>query len=328
MNAVTPISLDALRWRGSGLVRPECVVVAPHDALITADWRGGVCEILPDGRQQLHTASLPTGLACRPNGIARAPGGGVWMAQLGETDGGVWCLTPDGRVEPWALEVDGLPMPPTNFVLPDPAGGAWITVSTRRTPRALGYRREGGDGFIARADARGRATLVADGLGYTNEVALHPSGRWLYVNETFSRCLSRFAIGPTGALGPKEVVTRFGPGTFPDGLAFDEEGHAWVVSIISNRVIRVAPDGSQTVWLEDCDAEHLAWVEAAYESDRLGREHLDRPGGRVLKNISSLAFAGADRRTAVLGCLQGDRLATFRLPVAGARVPVPIEVAR
>ena len=37
----------------------------------------------------------------------------------------------------------------------------------------------------------------------------------------------------------------------------------------------------------------------------------------MLRNISSIAFAGADRRTAVLGCLLGDRLATVRLPVAG-----------
>ena len=70
-------------------------------------------------------------------------------------------------------------MPPTNFVLPAADVGAWVTVSTRRQPRALGYRREGGDGFIVRVDASGRARRVADGLGYTNEVALHPSGRWL-----------------------------------------------------------------------------------------------------------------------------------------------------
>jgi hypothetical protein len=38
---------------------------------------------------------------------------------------------------------------------------------------------------------------------------------------------------------------------------------------------------------------------------------------RSLRNISSIAFAGTDRRTAVLGCLLGDRLATLRLPVAG-----------
>jgi hypothetical protein len=41
----------------------------------------------------------------------------------------------------------------------------------------------------------------------------------------------------------------------------------------------------------------------------------DRPtwtasAASVLRNISSIAFGGADRRTAVLGCLLGDRLAT------------------
>ena len=112
-------------------------------------------------------------------------------------------------------------------------------------------------------------------------------------------------------------VTEFGAGTFPDGLAFDEEGGAWVVSIVSNRLIRVAPDGTQTLWLEDADAEHLAWVEAAFEAGRMDRPHLDGIRSRVLRNISSIAFAGADRRTAVLGCLLDDRLATLKMPLAG-----------
>ena len=38
------------------------------------------------------------------------------------------------------------------------------------------------------------ARVVADGLGYTNECAIHPSGQWLYVNETFARRLSRFRL--------------------------------------------------------------------------------------------------------------------------------------
>jgi hypothetical protein len=119
------------------------------------------------------------------------------------------------------------------------------------------------------------------------------------------------------SLGPRQIVCEFGPGTFPDGLAFDEEGHAWVVSIVSNRLIRVAPDGTQTLWLEEADAAHLAWVEAAFENGTMGRAHLDGAPSRSLRNISSIAFSGADRRTAVLGCLLGERLATLRLPVAG-----------
>jgi hypothetical protein len=113
------------------------------------------------------------------------------------------------------------------------------------------------------------------------------------------------------------VVTEFGPGTFPDGLAFDVEGQAWVVSIVSNRLIRVAPDGQQTVWLEDADTDHLAQVERAFDAGTMGRPELDGIKSRCLRNISSIAFSGPQRRSAVLGCLLGDCLATLDMPVAG-----------
>ena len=301
---------------GSGLVRPECVLATCAGDLFTADWRGGVAHIRPDGSQTLYSGPGPDGLALKPNGIALQRDGSFLVTHLGANEGGVFRLTRDGAVTPWLLGVDGVDLPPTNFVLLDDAGGAWVTVSTRLQPRALGYRRACDDGFIVRVD-QGGARIAADGLGYTNEVAVHPTGEWLYVNETFSRRLSRFALRANGDLGSKEVVCEFGPGTFPDGLAFDVAGHAWVVSIVSNRLIRVAPDGAQTVWLEDADAEHLAWVEAAFEAGQMDRPHLDGIRSRRLRNISSIAFSGPDRRTGVLGCLLGDRLESLRMPVAG-----------
>jgi hypothetical protein len=59
-------------------------------------------------------------------------------------------------------------------------------------------------------------------------------------------------------------------------------------------------------------------VEQAYEAGVMGRPHLDGAPTQSLRNVSSIAFAGTDRHTAVLGCLLGDCLATLRLPVAGA----------
>ena len=235
--------LADLRFIGSGLVRPECVLANAAGDLFTADWRGGVAHLRADGSQALYAGPGPDGLALKPNGIALLRDGSFLLAHLGNDEGGVFRLQRDGQVTPWLLQVDGVDLPPTNFVVEDAAGRFWVTVSTRLKPRALGYRRSCNDGFIVRVDARG-AAIVADGLGYTNEVAVHPSGQWLYVNETFARRLSRFALRDDGSLGAKEVVTEFGAGTFPDGLAFDEEGHAWVVSIVSNRLIRVAPDGA------------------------------------------------------------------------------------
>ena len=311
------LALEQLRQLGAGLVRPECVLATANGDLFSADWRGGVAHIRADGSQTLYTGRLDGGGELRPNGIALCPDGSFLVAHLGAHDGGVYRLQRDGRVTPWLLEVDRQALPPTNFVLPDAAGRTWITVSTRKVPRALGYRRSCDDGFVVCVQPDGTARIAADGLGYTNEVALHPSGQWLYVNETFARRLSRFALGRDGELGARQTVTEFGAGIFPDGLAFDEAGHAWVVSIVSNRLIRVAPDGQQTVWLQDADPEHLAWVEHAFEADDMGRAHLDGVKSRMLRNISSIAFAGADRRTAVLGCLLGDSLTTLQLPVPG-----------
>ena len=309
--------LEQLRQIGTGLVRPECVLATAGGDLYSADWRGGVAHIRPDGSQHVYAGRLPGGGDLRPNGIALSPDGSFLVAHLGAADGGVYRLHRDGRVAPWLLEVDGQALPPTNFVLPDTAGRTWVTVSTRKVPRALGYRRSCDDGFVVCVQADGSAHVAADGLGYTNEVALHPDGQWLYVNETFARRLSRFSLRADGVLGRRETVTEFDAGVFPDGLAFDEAGHAWVVSIVSNRLIRVAPDGSQTLWLQDADPEHLAWVEQAYADGTMGRPHLDGIRSKSLRNISSIAFMGADRRTAVLGCLLGDALATLRLPVPG-----------
>jgi sugar lactone lactonase YvrE len=308
--------LDALRFVGSGLVRPECVLATASGDLYTADWRGGVAHVRPDGSQALYAGPGPDGLALKPNGVALLRDGSFLVTHLGADDGGVFRVQRNGQVEPWLQRVEGMDLPPTNFVVEDRQGRFWITVSTRLIPRALGYRRSCNDGFIVRVDARG-AAIAADGLGYTNEVAIDPSGNWLYVNETFGRRLSRFALHADGSLGPKQVITEFGPGTFPDGLALDVEGHAWVVSIVSNRLIRVAPDGTPEVWLEDADAEHLAQVEAAFEAGTMGRPELDGIKSRCLRNISSIAFCGPERRDAVLGCLLGDHVARLAMPTAG-----------
>jgi sugar lactone lactonase YvrE len=314
--AALPGSLASVRFVGSGLVRPECVLANAAGDLFSADWRGGVAHIRRDGSQALYAGPGPDGLQLKPNGVALLRDGSFLITHLGADDGGVFRIQRNGQVEPWLQRVDGVDLPPSNFVVEDRRGRFWVTVSTRRVPRALGYRRSCDDGFIVRVDERG-AAIVADGLGYTNEVAIDPSGQWLYVNETFGRRLSRFALRADGSLGAKQVVTEFGPGTFPDGLAFDVEGHAWVVSIVSNRLIRVAPDGTPSTWLEDADAEHLARVEAAFDAGTMGRPELDGIRSRLLRNISSIAFCGSERRQAVLGCLLGERLATLPMPVAG-----------
>ena len=318
------IDLDAIEFVGGGLSRPECVLAHESGGLFVADWSGdgGVAIIAPDGTARRLTArDAPFPL--RPNGIALEPGGSFLLAHLGDETGGVFRLHPNGAVEPVLTEIDGTPLPPTNYVHLDTAGRLWVTVSTRHTPRAQAYRANVADGFVALSDLSGPASarIVADGLGYTNECLVDPAGGRLYVNETFGRRLSAFSIAGNGSLSGRRTIAEFGTGTFPDGLTFDSRGGIWITSIVSNRIVHVSPNGRQEVLLEDVDADHMAWVEDAFDKGEMGRPHLDGIHSRRLMNISSLAFGGPDLRSGYLGCLLGDRIARFRAPVAGHPPP-------
>ncbi|MCG8693288.1 MAG: SMP-30/gluconolactonase/LRE family protein [Minwuiales bacterium] len=312
------VELDRIDFVGAGLTRPECVLATADGSLYCSDWSGagGVMKIAADGSQTLYQARPDDGFQVRPNGIALLGDGSFLLAHLGDT-GGVFRLDRDGTLAPYLLEVDGTALPPTNFVAADRQGRVWVTVSTRLEPRARAYRADVADGFIVLADGDG-ARIVADGIGYTNECQVHPSGAWLYCNETFARRLSRFPLSEDGSLGRRETVTEFGGGVFPDGMVFDEEGAVWVTAVVANQVIRVAPDGSQQIVVSDSDPDHVAAAEAAFQAGEMGRPHLDNIASVKLRNISSLAFGGPDRRTCYLGCLLGDRIARFDSPVRGA----------
>ncbi len=325
---ISRADLGDLAFVGHGLSRPECAVAHSSGLIFTPDWTddGGISVIYPNGDVKRHLAKNWSDIArkfeldepLRPNGICLLEEGSFLLAHLGSERGGVFHLTPDGVVSPHLCEIDGDPLPPTNFVTVDAENRTWVTVSTRRLPRALAYRSDVADGFIA-VIVDGAANIVADNLGYTNECVPHPDGKRLFVNETFARRLTSFDIGPNGSLTNRKTVAELGEGTFPDGLAFDQRGDAWLTSIVSNRVLRVTDAGDVEAFLEDVDAQHLETVEQAWKTHTMGRPHLDKSAGHLLKNISNLAFCGDELDHGVLGCLLGGQLATMKMPVRGHR---------
>jgi SMP-30/Gluconolactonase/LRE-like region len=294
---------------GRDLVRPECVQCTAQGDVFVSDWRGGVTRIRPDGTQQLIKGPRPI----KTNGFAILPDRSFLLAHLDDAEGGVWRLTLEGELTPFLED-----LPPTNFVF---AFGerTFITVSTRLIPRTLARKPGFADGFIVCVDKRG-ARVVAEGLGYTNECKVDPSGEWLYVNETFGKRLSRFRITNDG-LGEKEVHAEFGHGVFPDGLDFDAEGGVWITSVFSNRLIRVAPGGGQRVVLEDNDPDFVARIEETFRRGELTRDVHPQVPAKLIRNLSSSAFGGVDLRTLYLGCLQDSRIYRMPSPVAGARPP-------
>jgi sugar lactone lactonase YvrE len=316
MSTASRIPLSALETHGSGLNRPECVVATPSGDVFVPEWPGGVTVVHGDGQTQTwRAASSPDDLL--PNGIALASDGSFLIANLGDA-GGVWRLDRSGGLTPVLTEVDGVPLPPANFVTIDEQGRIWISVSTRMAPRQQAWRADVGDGFVVLIDGSG-ARIVADGLHYTNEVRPDPEGRWLYVVETFGRQLRRFPIRATATLGtPETVFSINGEGFFPDGFAFDEEGSLWVTSLVSNRLVRFHRDRLETI-LEDVNPEFVERVEHAFASRSMAAEHLGRIPGAFLQQLTSIAFGGPDLRTVYLGSLHASCVYRFRSEIAGAK---------
>ena len=83
------IDKSAIKYVGSGLQRPECILAEPDGSLWIADARGGVIHWQPDGQQQIITqrhsdhfagveseasryleGTLPNGMAFAANGCS------------------------------------------------------------------------------------------------------------------------------------------------------------------------------------------------------------------------------------------------------------------
>jgi len=283
---------------GQGLRRPECVLAHSSGLIFVPNWTqtGGISVLNPAG-QCRPLLSTDAQKHIKPNGIALE-----------------------------STHANGTLLPPTNFVATDKHGRIWITVSTTKTPRSADYRPSANTGFIAMAHpGESNARIVADNIGYTNECVVDLDQAAVFVNETFGRRLTRFDLADDGSLTNRSVVTRFSNGTYPDGVTIDDEGNFWVTSIVSNRIIKVSPDGDQTLILEDCDNVFLKNVESAYEQNRMGPEHLASTGNTGLANISSLAFGGEQLSTVYIGNLLGHCLHCFEANVKG-RKPVHWDV--
>lgn len=308
------ITVADLAFVGSDLERPESVLVTSTD-VFAADH---ICGVTRLGGARIPLHDVPEGFL--PNGIALTPSGEFLIANLGD-EGGVWRIDADHHLHPFLLEVDGRRLRNCNFVGFDDSGRLWISVCTQQRPRARAFNQYTADGYIVLIDGQG-ARIVAEGLGFANECRADPTGKWLYVNESTSRLLSRFPIeivdGRT-SLGSKEVVYAFTDGDFPDGLNFDVDGGVWVACVLSNRVVRIDLAGRREVILEDADPWLIAEAEEKWEADQHSDAVVRAGLTRCLHNVSCVAFGGADLKTVYLGSLAGKKLATFRSGIAGAR---------
>jgi sugar lactone lactonase YvrE len=315
----------AIRHVGHDLARPECILAERDGSLWTADARGGVMHIRPDGSQKLITAAgsdakmdaaadLVDGPL--PNGLAFAHNGDILIANFGVDT--LEVMTRDGRSRVICSSINGKPLGKVNFVLRDSKDRIWITVSTHVSPWPLAIRNDLADGYVAVIDDKG-IRIVADGFHFTNEIRLDAKEEWLYVAETCARRVTRLRVMPDGSLRDREV---YGPNSLGsgliDGITFDAHGNLWAAMIFADRLVAITPDGELLTLFEDGDRAAAARFDA--EFDRGGvvsAETMAEGGGTIIPWLTSITFGGPDLRTAYLGTLKATTLPCFTSPVAG-----------
>ncbi len=317
-----------IEYIGHDLQRPECILAEPDGTLWSADARGGVVRISPDGSQKIVTQSFDKSFASAaddagrftegtlPNGLAFAANGDILISNFG-TDV-LEVMTRDGRTRLLYDSIDGEPIGKVNFVLRDRRNRIWLTVSTRIKNWMTAVSPAIADGYIALADEKG-LRIVADGFKFTNEIRLDATEAYLYVVETCGQCISRMRVRPDGSLTDREIYgpSKLGKYGFPDGIAFDAYGNLWGTLVMVDQVFAITPDGDFHVILDDTNAAAARALEQAFLEDRVTPEDMLAAGGTIAPWFASVTFGGADLKTVYIGSLRGTRIPYFRSPVAG-----------
>ncbi len=317
-----------IHYIGQGLQRPECILAEPDGTLWSADARGGVVKILPDGSQEIVTQSFDESFArvdddarrftegTLPNGLAFAENGDILISNFG-TDV-LEVMTRDGQTRLLYDSIDGEPIGKVNFVLRDRKNRIWLTISTRITNWMTAISPEIADGYVALADQRG-LRIVADGFRFTNEIRLDAKEEYLYIAETCGQCISRMRVQPDGSLTDREIYgpSKLGKYGFPDGIAFDAHGNLWGTLVMVDQVFAITPDGDFHVILDDTNEKAALALEEAFVNNRVTPDDMLTAGGTIAPWFASVTFGGADLKTAYIGSLRGTRIPYFRSPVAG-----------
>ncbi|MFG1189753.1 SMP-30/gluconolactonase/LRE family protein [Xanthobacter flavus] len=328
-NPIDGFTVDpaAIAYVGEGLQRPECILAERDGSLWSADARGGVVHIRPDGSQTLIAQSEATHFASAtdeetrfvsgtlPNGLAFARNGDILISNFG-TDR-LEVMTRDGRSRVLADTIDGTPIGKVNFVLRDSRDRIWLTISTRIKNWMQAMSPSVRDGYVALYE-NGHLRIVADGFCFTNEIRFDANEEWLYVVETGGKRVTRLRVLPNGDLTDRETFGPSDHGAFIDGIAFDVHGNLWGTHVMTDRIFAITPDGDLRIILDD-DRGSAAGkaLMAALEKDAVTPELMLACGGTIAPWFASVTFGGPDLKTVYVGSLRGTRIPFFRSPVAG-----------
>ena len=329
-NPILDFGIDktSIEYVGHDLQRPECILAEPDGSLWSADARGGVVKICPDGSQEVITQKASAHFAgagseasrylegTLPNGLAFARNGDFLISNFGTNR--LELMSRDGVSRILADRIDGVPIGKVNFVLRDSRDRIWVTVSTRLENWMHALRTDLADGYLARYE-NGTFRIIADGFHFTNEIRFDANEEFLYVVETTGGCITRLRIDERGNAREREIFgpRRLGTGAWPDGIAFDSYGNLWGTLVYSDKLFVLTPQGDLRILLDEGDPQKVDALEQAFFRNHVTEDVLFKTGQGLAPWMASVTFGGPDLQTVYIGSLKGQRIPYFRAPVPG-----------
>jgi gluconolactonase len=196
-----------------------------------------------DGRTSIPVWSRP---GCGPTSVARGEGG--TLVVLCDREAVLARITPaGGTLAIIAADSNGKPFLTPNASINDGRGGIYWTSSGRFWPTGPS------EGAVLYLDAGGGLRRLAEGIHYSNGVALTPDGRHLYVSEHLARRVLLYDVAADGSLSGTRVFvnldnlepvdTTRGWEAGPDGLAVDHAGNLYIAEYGAGHVLIVSDRG-------------------------------------------------------------------------------------
>ena len=215
------------------LDHPEGIAVHPSDGSV---WCGGeagqIYRIAPDGSSAEQIADAGGFVL----GITFLQDGELLLACDCDNRCLHWL---DTRTGSFMKRIDGVGdhrFAVPNFAVELPSGD--VLVSDSGSPDV-----EGPGIALVRRDGAGEMWHEGP-FAFANGIAVDPSGRWLYVAETYVRRISRVDLESSDR-APETVATT--GHHLPDGIAFGPDGLLYIACYEPSTILRLAGDGFEVV---------------------------------------------------------------------------------
>jgi sugar lactone lactonase YvrE len=200
------------RWRG--------------DRLWFSDMHGEGVFTLDLGGHLEQVVALP---GREPSGLGFLPDGSLLVVSMREPEVLRW----DGHDVTVHADLSPLVQDRCNDMVVDARGNAYV--GTYPSPPDF-------KGVVVHVAPDGGARIAAEDMRFPNGSVVADDGRTLLVAESLGRRITRFTIGPDGALHDRDVYAPCKPHT-PDGICLDVEGAIWAGFPMSHEFQRIARGG-------------------------------------------------------------------------------------